>query len=531
MIFPILPIWYSSCTPERLEELSTMTIGRKLALTCGGLIGAATLLSMIGAQGLRDLHRKTELIITQPLAGIAKIGAFQSAFLEVRGDLWRHLASQDPSVKAACDQNIARLTEAIKTVFQQYEASVTDADDRALFEKEQSLWTSYREKIEGVLALSREGKTAEAVARYDAEALPIKAGLVTTAQQAVEFHHALSTRLADESQRAYAAGLWTLGLALVLCGLAGAGLAAYIVRGVSGILHRTVAELNAGAEQVAGASGQISSSSQSLAQGSSEQAASLEQTSASTEEINSMARKNSENSRAAAGLVTESEHKFSEASAMLDHMVVAMDEINGSSDKISKIIKVIDEIAFQTNILALNAAVEAARAGEAGMGFAVVADEVRNLAQRSAQAAKDTALLIEESINKSRDGKVKVNQVAEAIRAITEDVTRVKVLVDEVSVASQEQARGIDQIAKGVAEMGRVTQTNAASAEESASAAAELSSQSESVKEIIQRLNSLVLNGVESRPERRREARTPVTEFASVRREEEQEEFPLDVEV
>jgi methyl-accepting chemotaxis protein/methyl-accepting chemotaxis protein-1 (serine sensor receptor) len=181
-----------------------------------------------------------------------------------------------------------------------------------------------------------------------------------------------------------------------------------------------------------------------------------------------------------------------QANRYLEDMVVSMDLITDSSGKISKIIKVIDEIAFQTNILALNAAVEAARAGEAGMGFAVVADEVRSLAQRSAQAAKDTATLIEDSITRSGEGKVKVDQVALAIRAVTEDSAKVKVMVDEVSLGSEEQSRGIDQIGRAISQMEQVTQTNAASAEESAAAAEELSAQSETLKDVISRLQEMV---------------------------------------
>jgi methyl-accepting chemotaxis protein len=264
-------------------------------------------------------------------------------------------------------------------------------------------------------------------------------------------------------------------------------------------LRRLAAELSDGARQVTAAAGQVSSSSQSLAQGASEQAASLEETSASGEEIQSMARKNSENSREAAELVNGSQQKFVQTNHSLDQMVLAMSEINTHSDKIFKIIKVIDEIAFQTNILALNAAVEAARAGEAGMGFAVVADEVRNLAQRSAQAAKDTAPLIEGSIAKSNDGKVKVNQVTTAIRAIMEESLKVKTLVDEVNLGSQEQAGGVEQISQAIAQMSQVTQSTAAGAEESASAAEELNAQSEALRDIVARLTAIVGGGEATR--------------------------------
>ncbi len=265
-----------------------------------------------------------------------------------------------------------------------------------------------------------------------------------------------------------------------------------VVRQINASLRRAIGELAEGAGQVSSAAGQIASSSQSLAQGASEQAASLEETSASSEEINSMARKNAENSQTANRLVTQSQQKFVETNHSLETMVLAMGDIKTSSDKVSKIIKVIDEIAFQTNILALNAAVEAARAGEAGMGFAVVADEVRNLAQRCAQAAKDTAALIEESISKSNDGKAKVDQVAVAIRAITEESVKVKTLVDEVTLGSQEQTRGIEQVAKALTQMEQVTQQSAAGAEESAAAAEELTAQASTLMEVVHQLSCMV---------------------------------------
>jgi methyl-accepting chemotaxis protein/methyl-accepting chemotaxis protein-1 (serine sensor receptor) len=257
-------------------------------------------------------------------------------------------------------------------------------------------------------------------------------------------------------------------------------------------LKRVSASLAGGAEEVAQAATQIAMSSQTVAQGTSENAASLEETTASSEEINSMAQRNIESSSAAADCVTEAERKFIETNRSLEEMVVAMAEINASSGKISRIIKAIEEIAFQTNILALNAAVEAARAGEAGMGFAVVADEVRNLAQRSSQAAKDTASLIEESIAKSNGGKQKVDSVASAIHAVAIEAAKTKELVEQVNMGSREQSKGIAQIGQAIVQMGQMTQATAASAEQSAAAAEELTAQSANLTAAGRQLRELV---------------------------------------
>ena len=349
----------------------------------------------------------------------------------------------------------------------------------------------------------------------------------------------LDTLLAARIDRLQGERLRALGLSAIILALALA-LVYGIARSVSGPLARTAADLAEGARQVIATSEQVAAASQGLSQGATEQASSIEETSAAMEEMASMTRKNAENTREASTLVAAVHQRVHDSQDALGDMVQSMSAIQESSQKVSKIIKTIDEIAFQTNILALNAAVEAARAGEAGMGFAVVAEEVRSLAQRSAQAAKDTAGLIEESISRSKIGSTKVEVVATAITGITTAVNRVKGIVDEVAEASQQQTQGLDQVTQALNQMEKVTQTTAATAEESAATSEELHAQAEITMDAIQHLMSMV-GGVAVAPtsapsHRRRPAKgagvtlpfttkMPQPSAAPVRSTE--EEFPL----
>jgi methyl-accepting chemotaxis protein/methyl-accepting chemotaxis protein-1 (serine sensor receptor) len=298
---------------------------------------------------------------------------------------------------------------------------------------------------------------------------------------------ATSAAAASKSSRSIA-----ITLALTILALAVGGAVFMLVLNTNRSLLHLSSQLAGSAQQVAGAAAQVSGASQSLAQGAGEQAASLEETSASTEEIASITRQNADHALQVAGLMQKSADGAGAANEMLDRMVEKMKEIDGSSRKIARIIKVIDEIAFQTNILALNAAVEAARAGEAGLGFAVVADEVRNLAQRCAQAARDTAGLIEESIATSQDGSGRLDLMAGAVRSMTESSVRVKSLVDDVNHGSQEQARGMEQIASAILHMEQVTQKTAASAQEGASAGCQLNEYAAGLRSLVDEMREMV---------------------------------------
>ncbi|HIJ79573.1 MAG: methyl-accepting chemotaxis protein [Desulfobulbaceae bacterium] len=277
-------------------------------------------------------------------------------------------------------------------------------------------------------------------------------------------------------------------IVLVLCFAIHWTLSRFVIRPVGEI----ISGLEDNAAQVTDSSLQMSGAAHQLAEGASEEAASLEQTSASLEEVSTMARRNADNATECNGLMKEVDTVVKKANQSMAAQTLAMEEISKASEETSKIIKTIDEIAFQTNLLALNAAVEAARAGEAGAGFAVVANEVRNLAMRAAEAARNTAGLIEGTVSKVKEGEVLVEQTNADFGEVAELASKVGTLVGEIAVASNEQTTGLNQVNTAMGEIDRVTQQTAASSEEAASASEELSAQAEYMKKHVHDLAELI---------------------------------------
>jgi methyl-accepting chemotaxis protein len=474
--------------------MKNWTIGKRITTGFGSVILIILLLGFFAYARLTAIREHSERIARETSPAIEACAFIAKSVEENLRLAFTHVGSNDRKDMEEIEADMKKRSEEISKNYETLEAFATTEQGKGMLEKVKSRRSEYVKLRGGLLATSRQNATnkVESYSIARTQLAPAAASYIAELDTLVKYCKAESTAANEAIESAVHSSLMGIVIALATALVLGAGLAFTIVRSTGLLLNHTAEKLNLGASQVTLAAGQVSSFSQSLAEGASEQAASLEETSASLEEMSSMTQRNAENAQKANDLAREARAAAERGADDMHAMSRAMDTIKASSDDIAKIIKTIDEIAFQTNILALNAAVEAARAGEAGMGFAVVADEVRSLAQRSAQAAKETSAKIEGAISNSSQG-VEINaKVAHTLNDIVAKARQVDELVAEVAGGCREQTQGITQINTAVGQMDKVTQSNAADAEESAAAAEELNAQAESMKDAVSDLVQLV---------------------------------------
>ena len=479
-----------------MNWLKNFRIGVRLAIGFSVMIVLMGIVGFAGFESARKINTNLGQIFKVRLPSIDYL-------VEADRDLQQLLVAERSMIFANVQDDV------FKELTKEYETNLTQAEERwnkykalaatpeekeiiPLYEKAREAWKALSRKIvDGRASDTRDGRR---------EAIDLTLGM---AKQKFEEMRGPLDKLTEinlkaaQSDHEEAAGAYGRMIKTLL-GVTGAGILVGIVLmwsitgGVTKTLKTAISGLGEGADQVAAASGEVSSASQQLAEGASQQAAGMEETSSSLEEMASMTNQNAENAGQANQLMGEADQVIRRANNSMSQLTTAIGEIASANEETQKIIRTIDEIAFQTNLLALNAAVEAARAGEAGAGFAVVADEVRNLAIRAAEAAKNTANLIDVTVRKSKEGSMLVKETEKDFGAVTSIVNKSGELVGEIAAASREQAQGISQINKAVAEMDQVTQRNAANAEESAAASEEMNAQAVQMKEFVGQLEILV---------------------------------------
>jgi len=469
-----------------------MTIGKRIALSFAFAVSVTTLLGMFAYSRIVAIDAHMITVNETALPGVNAIDAIEALAFEQRSELLARLALNDAKQQEMQDQQIQQKEQEINSGLAQYAGLIRAEEDRANFNELKIRYAAWAEQIRQVLAISQRGQQKDAVDHYMTTSNSTFARLAEQITKMDEWHDAFSAREVAASSEAVSSGKFGIISGLVVSVIAGVTLGLILISSINNALKRLAATLTAGSEQTASAASQVAATSQRLAQGASEQAASLEETSSSLEEMSSMTRKNAESAQQAAALSAEAKSAADKGNQAMERMVSAIADIQKSATETAKIVRTIDEIAFQTNLLALNAAVEAARAGDAGRGFAVVAEEVRNLAVRSAEAAKSTATLIEQSVQNARGGVTIAGDVAKTLEEINNGCTKVNALISEIAAASSEQSQGITQVNTAVAQMDKVTQQNASNAEESASASEELASQAVEMSNVVLELTQIV---------------------------------------
>ncbi len=511
------------------DRFASMTIGSRLMLAFGLVIGLAGLLGAASIFNLSRVHQTSAELAEKWLPSVGHLSAARAALLEFRELEVKHARAADASYRAEYEDKMKELRATIATQQAEHAKLAAGEAERKLTEAFAAKWKDYLGVDQKVLALGNADKPEDARDIGDGAAKMAADETIAAIDALSAFSFEGSKQAADHAGAVYtAARLWTLGLvaAALLIGVALSVLittslktqlggepaaAAELARAVANgdlstpvhlragdstslmaclqhmqhSLSRVVATVREGSERVANAGSEIAQGNLDLSSRTEQQASAIQQTSASMEELGSTVKQNAASAGEADTLAKSASEVARRGGVAVSRVVQTMGGITESSRKIADIIGVIDGIAFQTNILALNAAVEAARAGEQGRGFAVVASEVRSLAQRSADAAREIKRLIAASVERVEQGTAQVDEAGRTMGEVVASITRVTAIMGEISAASREQSSGVAQVGLSMSQMDTATQRNAALVEQSAAAAESLSAQAQELVQVV----------------------------------------------
>ena len=477
--------------------MSTWTIPRRIVAGFITLFLIAALLGALSLWRVVDINKNVVVIATNSVPSVVSINRIIQNNMAGRRIVRQGVvdAAEGEKSTAAAEAAFAAVTKEGDKLCDEYMPFILNSQERQLFNAASAARDKLIAAASDVLSRVSAGDLEAARTAMRSRMDAADQECMDRFNECIEYNASVAQSQVESARQKVKMSFIFIGAALSLALLLATLLGWSVISSTVRVLRSVSSSLESSAAQTATASGQLSSVSQALATGCSEQGSSVVQTSAALEEMSTMIRSTADNASRAKDLANQARTAAETGSRTMVAMNEAMTAIEVSSAEVAKIVKNIDEIAFQTNILALNAAVEAARAGEAGAGFAVVADEVRSRAQRSAAAARETADKIEAAIANSRHGSASCRRVGDSLSEIAEKVTAADSLVAEIATAAREQTHGIKQIGMAMTQMDGVTRSNAARAEESSSAAAELNSQAHLMQESVDFLRSLVVAG------------------------------------
>jgi hypothetical protein len=448
----------------------------------------------VGLFAVRELGRvsaTTANVAKRALPSVRALGNIGMATSRFRMATLQYVAASEAE-RGPASEIMDRALADIEREQKHYEPLIASAYEKETYNAFMAAWADYMMAHAMAISLAAEGKSADARAAMAGDAQKQFDASVEKLHVLIESNRANAEAAQQTSDAiAGAARGWVLSLTTGVL-LGGCGLAWLVLAGVNRLLNKVAVDIAGSATTLVAAAADASRESHALSRAAADQATSLDLTSSTMADISPTTRTNAKHAHDAEALVTDADHMIQGSNVALGAMVESMASIQDASTRVTRIIKTIDEIAFQTNILALNAAVEAARAGAAGAGFAVVAEEVRNLAQRSAQAARDTASLIEESSARAREGSERLQHVSSSVAAFTRQMAGVQTLVQTIRSSSDQQLEGIEQVSRAVEGMTRTTQSAVASAEASATAGERLGIQAEAARAQSSQLDALV---------------------------------------